>query len=124
MHEILSEEGYDKQRDADAVSGKPRKNYMGGGKKPKGYNKDKAEKAAVDNVKKVLAKETATAGATSAGNVASVVSPHIALGNKEARKKYGLAGAVAKPPKVKMQKPTDNALDMKGTSIFGGAIKR
>jgi len=68
--------------------------------------------------------EVATAGATSAGNVASVVSPHIALGNKEARKKYGLAGAVAKPPKVKMQKPTDNALDMKGTSIFGGAIKR
>jgi len=54
-------------------------------------------------------KETATVGATSAGNIASVANPHVA--------KY-------KGPKPKKQKPTDNALDMKGTSIFGGPIKR
>jgi len=29
-----------------------------------------------------------------------------------------------KGPKPKKQKPSDNALDMKGTSIFGGPIKR
>ena len=48
--------------------------------------------------------ETATAGGTSAGSVATV-----ATGNK----------------KIKMQKPTDNALDMKDVSLFGGkTIKR
>lgn len=31
-------------------------------------------------IKEVLIKETATAGATSSGNIASVVSPHIAIG--------------------------------------------
>jgi hypothetical protein len=56
--DYLAEEEYDRQRDADAVSGKPRKTSVGGGKKPKGYSKDKAEKAAVDNVKKVLGKES------------------------------------------------------------------
>jgi len=56
-----------------------------------------------------IIKETASAGATSAGNVASVANPHVA--------KY-------KGPTPKKQKPTDNALDMKGTSIFGGPIKR
>mgnify|MGYP000506342792 CR=1 FL=1 len=72
--EIISEEGYDTQRDKDAVSGKPRKTSIGKGKKPEGYSKDKAEKAAMDNVKKVLAKETTTAGSiatstdTGAGN--------------------------------------------------------
>jgi len=55
--DYLAEEGYDKQRDADAVSGKPRKTSIGGGKKPEGYSKDEAEKAAVDNIKKALAKE-------------------------------------------------------------------
>lgn len=54
----LGEEGYDKQRDKDAISGKPRKTSVGGGKKPKGYSKDKAEKAAIDNVKKALTKES------------------------------------------------------------------
>lgn len=58
----LGEEGYDTQRDADAVSGKPRKLSVGGGKKPKGYSKDKAEKAAMDNVKKVLAKKNVNEG--------------------------------------------------------------
>ena len=41
-----------------------------------------------------------------------------------ARDAYGKKGASARPPKAKMQKPTDNALDMKGTSLFGAPIKR
>jgi len=68
--------------------------------------------------------ETATAGATSAGNIATVASPHIAIGDKKTRKKYGLTGGLPNPPKAKAQKPTDNALNMKGTSIFGGPLKR
>ena len=59
----LGEEGYDTQRDKDAVSGKSRKLSVGsGGGKPKGYSKDKAEKAAIDNVKKALAKKNVTEG--------------------------------------------------------------
>ena len=52
--------------------------------------------------------ESASAGATSSGNVASVVNPSVAH-SKE---------------KPKMQKPTDNALDA-DTSLFnGGVLKR
>ena len=52
--------------------------------------------------------ESASAGATSSGNVASVVNPSIAHSKK----------------KPKMQKPTDNALDA-DTSLFnGGVLKR
>jgi len=54
IRDIFREEGYDTQRDKDAVSGKPRKTSVGsGGGKPKGYSKDKAEKAALDNIKKM-----------------------------------------------------------------------
>ena len=60
FRDYLAEEEYDRQRDADAVSGKPRKLSIGGGKKPEGYSKDKDEKAAVDNIKKVLAKNKET----------------------------------------------------------------
>jgi hypothetical protein len=68
--------------------------------------------------------ETATAGATSAGNIASVANPHVAIGNV---KKYG-KGSPARPPKTAQAKNPDgtakNALDMK-TSIFGGGtVKR
>ena len=68
--------------------------------------------------------EVASAGATSAGNIATLANPHIAIGDKKARDAYGKKGASAKPPKAKMQKPTDNALDMKGTSLFGAPMKR
>lgn len=68
--------------------------------------------------------ETATAGATSSGNIATVASPHMAIGDKKTRKKYGLTGGLPNPPKAKKQKPTDNALDMKGTSVFGGPLRR
>jgi len=68
--------------------------------------------------------ETATAGATSSGNIATVTSPHMAIGDKKTRKKYGLTGGLPNPPKAKRIDPKDNALDMKGTSIFGGPLKR
>jgi hypothetical protein len=74
--------------------------------------------------------ETATAGATSAGNIASVANPHISPGSARGQKSYtgspGKSGTKAPPqPKPKKQKPTDNALDNTGTSLFGGpAIKR
>lgn len=74
--------------------------------------------------------ETATAGATSAGNIATVANPHISPGSARGKKSYtgspGKSGSKAPPqPKPKAQKPTDNALDMK-TNIFGtgAAIKR
>jgi hypothetical protein len=72
--------------------------------------------------------ETATEGTTSAGHIAAVVSPHLAIGNPSTSYtgSPGKSGTKApKPPKAKMQKPTDNALDAK-TNIFGSgaAIKR
>ena len=73
--------------------------------------------------------EQATAGATSAGNIASVVSPHIAIGKDRFKKSYtgspGVSGTKApNVPKPVKQKPTDNALDG-GASLFGGpAISR
>jgi hypothetical protein len=67
--------------------------------------------------------ETATAGATSAGNIATVISPHLSPGKARGNKSYtgspGKSGTKAPPqPRPKKQKPTDNALDMK-TSLFG-----
>jgi hypothetical protein len=79
--------------------------------------------------------ESATAGATSSGNIATVVSPHLAIGKDRGNKSYtgspGKSGTKApKVPKIKQPKNADgtakNALDMKSTNIFGGgsAIKR
>ena len=73
---------------------------------------------------KKISMEDATAGSTSSIDVGTVVSPHIAIGDKKARNAYGKKGMPAKPPKAKMQKPTDNALDMTGVSVFGGTLKR
>ena len=81
-------------------------------------------------INEVIVKEQATAGATSSGNIASVVSPHVAIGPDRFKKSYtgtpGRSGTKApNVPKPKKQKPTDNALDMTGTSLFGGpAISR
>ena len=80
-------------------------------------------------ISEVIIREQATAGATSAGNIASVVSPHVAIGKDRFKKSYtgtpGTSGTKApKPPKPVKQKPTDNALDGK-VSLFGGpTIKR
>jgi hypothetical protein len=74
--------------------------------------------------------ETATAGSTSAGSIATVDAPHISPGAARGKKSYigspGKSGTKAPPqPKPKKQKPTDNALNMKGVSLFGGpTIKR
>lgn len=68
--------------------------------------------------------ESATAGATSSGNIASVANPHLSPGSARGKKSYigvpgGPGGTKAPPqPKPKKQKPTDNALDMKN-NIFG-----
>ena len=73
-------------------------------------------------------KETATAGATSAGNIASVPNANEYSPGKSKNVAAGKPGKMGKSPaqpKPKKQKPTDNALDMKNTNIFGGkAIKR
>ena len=74
--------------------------------------------------------ETATAGATSAASIATVDAPHISPGPARGKKSYigspGKSGTKAPPqPKPKKQKPSDNALNNTGTSLFGGpAIKR
>ena len=74
--------------------------------------------------------EQATSGATSAGNIATLANPQVAAGPDRFKKSYtgspGRSGTKApNVPKPKKQKPTDNALDMKGTSLFGGpAISR
>lgn len=78
--------------------------------------------------------ETASPGATSAGNIASVEAPHLSPGKARGKTSYtgkpnGPSGTKAPPqPKVKQPKKKDgtavNALDM-DTSIFGsGAVKR
>jgi hypothetical protein len=75
--------------------------------------------------------ESATAGATSSGSIATVVNPHISPGKARGKQSYtgkpgGPSGTKAPPqPKPKKVKPTDNALDMK-TSLFGegNAIQR
>lgn len=73
--------------------------------------------------------ESATAGATSSGNIATVPNPHISPGKARGKKSYigdpmgGKSGTKAPPqPKVMQKKNKDgtakNALDQ-GTSLFG-----
>ena len=71
--------------------------------------------------------ESATAGATSSGNIASVEAPHLSPGKARGKKSYtgspGKSGTKAPPqPKVNQPKAANgtakNALDMKN-SIFG-----
>jgi len=73
--------------------------------------------------------ESATAGATSSGNIATVVSPQLSPGKARGKKSYtgtpGKSGTKAPPqPKVK-DNTGKNALDMKA-NIFGegNLIKR
>lgn len=78
--------------------------------------------------------ETATAGATSAGNIASVTSPHIAIGRDRFKKSYtgtpGKSGTKApKLPKIVQPKKADGTVKgahaLPGVSLFGGpGIKR
>jgi len=78
--------------------------------------------------------EQATAGATSAGNIATVVSPHIAIGRDRFSKSYtgspGRSGTRApRLPKITQPKNPNGtakgAHALKGVSLFGGpAVKR
>ena len=81
-------------------------------------------------------KEQATAGATSSGNIASVVSPHIAIGRDRFKKSYtgspGRSGTKApRLPKIVQPKNPDGSAKgaqtgkLDNVSLFGGpAIKR
>ena len=79
-------------------------------------------------------KEQATAGATSAGNIATVTSPHIAIGKDRGNKAYtgtpGRSGTRApRLPKIVQPKNPDGtakgAHRLSGVSLFGGpAVKR
>lgn len=102
---------------------------INGGKKGIESRAEKFDKY-LTKVKSVFPKlkESASDGATSAGNIATVVSPHISPGSARGKKSYigspGKSGTKSPPQvKPKMQKPTDNALDM-NVSLFGGVIKR
>ena len=79
-------------------------------------------------------KEQATAGATSVGNIATVTSPHIAIGRDRFSKAYsgspGKSGTRApRLPKIVQPKKPDGtakgAHALPGVSLFGGpGIKR
>jgi len=84
-------------------------------------------------IKEVLVKEQATAGSTSAGNIAAVVSPHIAIGSDRFKKSYtGTPGQSGKQaPRVPTAYTPKNANgsakgahELKGTSVFGGPLVR
>ena len=78
--------------------------------------------------------ESATAGATSAGNVSTVVNPHLSPGSARGKTSYigkpGGPGGTKAPPQPKAQQPKKrdgtavNALDMKNTSLFGSSFAR
>ena len=87
----------------------------------------------INEVIQLRIKEQATAGATSAGNIASVVSPHIAIGKDRFKKSYtgtpGKSGTKApRLPKIVQPKKKDGtakgAHALPGVSIFGGPLKR
>lgn len=100
-----------------------------GAERKKGMSSsDKAKK--VWDLSKESVAETATAGATSAGNIASIANPHL---NKPEQGWAGKPGKMAKKgppqPQGKQKKNADGtakgAHELKGASLFGGpAIKR
>ena len=82
-------------------------------------------------INEVIVREQATAGSTSAGNIATVVSPHLAIGKDRGNKSYtgspGVSGTKApKLPKIVQPKNPDGsakgAHNLPGTSFFGGPL--
>lgn len=80
-------------------------------------------------INEILIREQATAGATSTGNIATVVSPHIAIGPDRFKKSYhgspGRSGMRApKLPKAYTPKNPNGtakgAHELSGSSLFGG----
>lgn len=88
--------------------------------------KEKKEEPKGDNP----VNETATPGATSAANIGTVDAPHISPGKARGKKSYtgspSTGSGTKAPPQPKVKQPKTkagtavNALDMKGTSLFGG----
>ena len=77
--------------------------------------------------------EQATAGATSAGNIATLNNPHVAAGDDRFKKSYtgtpGKSGTKApKLPKIVQPKNPDGsakgAHNLPGVSLFGGPIQK
>jgi len=99
-------------------------------KRKSALNKDTKEHLdLLDIIKLAGVDESATAGATSSGNIASVPNPHLSPGKARGKKSYtgspwgGKSGTKAPPQPVVKQPKTSrgtakNALDMKN-SIFG-----
>ena len=84
-------------------------------------------------INEILIKEQATAGATAAGNIAAVTSPHIAIGSDRFKKSYtGTPGKSGKrAPRVPTAYAPKNANgtakgahELAGTSLFGGPLVR
>jgi len=82
-------------------------------------------------INEILIKEQATAGSTSVGNIAAVVSPHIAIGPDRFKTSYtgtpGKSGKRApRVPKAYMPKNANGtakgAHELTGTSLFGGSL--
>ena len=80
-------------------------------------------------IREVLISETATAGATSSGNIASVANPQVAIGSDRLKKSYtgtpGVSGTRApRLPKITQPKNPDGtakgAHALPGVSLFGG----
>ena len=80
-------------------------------------------------INEVIIREQATAGATAAGNIATVVSPHIARGKDRFKKSFtgspGVSGTKApKLPKIVQPKNANGtakgAHALPGVSLFGG----
>ena len=78
-------------------------------------------------------KEQATAGATAAGNIATLNNPHVAVGDDRFKKSYtgtpGKSGTKApKLPKIVQPKNPDGsakgAHNLPGVSLFGGPIQK
>jgi len=85
-------------------------------------------------INEVIMHEQATAGGTSAGNIATVTSPHIAIGKDRGNKSYigspGRSGTKApKLPKIVQPKNPDGSAKGaqtgklgKDVSLFGGPL--
>lgn len=80
-------------------------------------------------INEIIIREQATVGATSAGNIATVVSPHVAIGKDRFKKSFtgspGVSGTKAPElPKIVQPKNADGtakgAHALPGVSLFGG----
>jgi hypothetical protein len=82
-------------------------------------------------INEVIVREQATAGATSAGNIASVTSPHVAIGKDRFSKSFtgspGRSGTRApRLPKIVQPKNPDGtakgAHALPGVNLMGGPL--